>query len=293
MIGAVRQAVRLPPAEAMRPEPPAEFRTSWLERFGLAQLVSTTFRMALRNLERKPWQAFFTAFGLALATGIPVVPGAMGDGINYLLSAQWDVAQRQDVTVSLIEPGSAAALADIRRLPGVMMAEPFRDVPARLRFGSRSRRLGVTGLPRDAYLNRLLDDKERAVELPPDGLLVSAKLAEILGAKVGDRIILEVQEGRRPTLEATIQGTITDYAGIAAYMEIGALRRLMREGGTVSGAYLTVDMARWDDFLARVKEAPRIAGMGIKEAVRGSFKKSTEKPATSSSSSPMPIMLSA
>ena len=41
--------------------------------------------MALRNLERKPWQAFFTALGLALATGIPVVPGAMRDGIAYLM----------------------------------------------------------------------------------------------------------------------------------------------------------------------------------------------------------------
>jgi putative ABC transport system permease protein len=179
------------------------------------------------------------------------------------------------VTVSLIEPGSASVLNDIRALPGVMLAEPFRSVPARLRFEQRSRRLGVTGLPRDAYLNRLLDAKERAVELPPDGLLVSAKLAEILGAKVGDRIIVEVQEGRRPKLEAMIQGTITDYAGIAAYMEIGALRRLMREGGTVSGAYLAVDTNHWNDFLAAVKEAPRIAGVGIKEAVRASFKKST------------------
>ncbi len=275
VIGAVLQAVRLPPAEAMRPEPPAEFRPSVLEKIGFAKLVSTTFRMALRNLERRPWQAFFTAFGLALATGIPIVPGAMGDGINYLLSVQWDVAQRQNVTVNLIEPGSASTLNDIRSLPGVMTAEPFRSVPARLRFGHHSRRLGVTGVPRDAYLNRLLDDKERTVELPPDGLLVSAKLAEILGARVGDRIILEVQEGRRPVLEATIQGTITDYAGIGAYMEIGALRRLMREGGTVSGAYLSVDTNRWDDFLKEVKGAPRIAGMGIKEAVRASFKKST------------------
>lgn len=275
VIGAVRQAVRLPPAEAMRPEPPAEYHASLFERIGLAQLVSTSFRMALRNLERKPWQAFFTAFGLALATGIPIVPGAMGDGINYLLTVQWDVAERQNVTLSLIEPGSAETLNDIRSLPGVMVAEPFRSVPARLRFGHHSRRLGVTGIPRDAYLNHLLDDKERRVELPPDGLLVSAKLAEILGAKVGDRLIVEVQEGRRPHLEATIQGTITDYAGIAAYMEIGALRRLMREGGTISGAYLSVDMARWGDFLKRVKEAPRIAGIGIKEAVRASFKKST------------------
>jgi putative ABC transport system permease protein len=275
VIGAVRQAVKLPPAEAMRPEPPAEYQPSLLEKLGLSHLVSTTLRMALRNLERRPWQAFFTAFGLALATGIPIVPGAMGDGIHYLLSIQWDVAQRQNVTVNLIEPGSASTLNDIRSLPGVMTAEPFRSVPARLRFQHHSRRLSVTGLPRDAYLNRLLDDKERAVELPPDGLLVSAKLAEILGAKVGDRIILEVQEGRRPTLEATIQGTITDYAGIGAYMEIGALQRLMREGGTVSGAYLSVDMNRWIDFLTKVKEAPRISGVGIKEAVRASFKKST------------------
>ena len=275
VIGAVLQAVRLPPAEAMRPEPPAEYHSSMVERLGLARFISTTLRMAMRNLERKPWQAFFTAFGLALATGIPVVPGAMGDGIHYLLSIQWDVAERQNVTVSLIEPGSASALTDIRSLPGVMIAEPFRTVPARLRFGHRSRRLAVTGLPRDAYLNRLLDSHERTVELPPNGLLVSAKLAEILGAKVGDTIVLEVEEGRRPRLEATIQGTITDYAGVFAYMDIDSLRRLMREGGTVSGAYLSVDTNHWNDFLARVKEAPRVAGVFIKEAVRASFKKST------------------
>lgn len=275
VIGAVRQAVNLPPAEAMRPEPPAEYKASILERVGLAQLVSTSFRMALRNMERKPWQAFFTAFGLALATGIPIVPGAMRDGINYLLSIQWDVAQRQDVTISLIEPGSASSLSDIRSLPGVLSAEPFRSVPARLRFGHRTRRLGVTGLPRGASLNRLLDADERPVELPSDGLLVSAKLAEILGAKLGDELELEIQEGRRPTRRAVIRGTITDYAGIAAYMEIGALRRLMREGGTVNGAHIAIDRNSWAGFLDHVKEAPRIASLGIKEAVRASFRKST------------------
>jgi len=275
VIGAVRAAVRLPPAEAMRPEPPAEFKPSILERLGLAHLVGPAFRMALRNLERRPWQAFFTAFGLALATGIPIVPGAMRDGIGYLLSYEWDLARRQNVTLSLIEPGSASTLNDMMNLPGVINAEPFRSVPARLRFGHRSRRLGVTGLQRDAMLLRLLDADARAIELPPDGLLISAKLAEILGAKPGDTIRLEVQEGRRPVREAILAGTITDYSGVSAYMEIGALRRLMREGGTVSGANLTVDMNHWPAFLAKVKEAPRIANLGIKEAVRASFKKST------------------
>ena len=275
VIGAVRQAMRLPPAEAMRPEPPAEFRASLFERIGLARLASPAFRMALRNLERKPWQAAFTAFGLALATAIPIVPGSMREAINYLLEFQWDQAQHQDVTLSLIEPGSATALSDMRHLPGVVAAESFRSVPARLRFGHRTRRLGVVGVSRDALLNRLLDENGAPLALPPDGLLISAKLAEILGAKPGDRLILEVQEGRRPTCEATIQGLITDYAGIAAYMDVEALRRLMREGPTVSGAYLTVDKSRWGEFLRAVKESPRVAALGIKSAVRASFRKST------------------
>ena len=275
VLGAVRQAVKLAPAEAMRPEPPAEFKASFIERLGWHRFLSTSFRMALRNLERKPWQAVFTALGLALATGIPVIPSAMRDGIHYLLRFQWDIAAREDVTLNLIEPGSASALTDMKSLPGVLTAEPFRSVPARIRFGHHSRRLPVMGVPRDAQLNRLLDVKAHVVDLPPGGLLVSAKLAEILGAKVGDHVILEIQEGRRPVLDAEIAGTITDYAGLAAYMEIEALRRLMREGGTVSGAHLSIDRAAWPHFLEKVKESPRIAVLGIKDAVRASFEKST------------------
>ena len=135
VLNAVRQAMKLPPAEAMRPEPPAAFRPSILERLGLQKLASPSFRMALRNLERKPWQAFFTALGLALATAIPIVSVSMGDGMDYMMDFQWRLAQRQDVTLSLIEPGSYSAMNDMRALPGVLSAEPFRAVAARLRFG--------------------------------------------------------------------------------------------------------------------------------------------------------------
>ncbi len=275
VVGAVRQAVRLPPAEAMRPEPPAEFRASLLERLCLARLASPSFRMALRNLERKPWQAAFTALGLALATGIPVVPGSMREAINYLIEVQWQQAQRQDVTLSLIEPGSASALGDMQHLPGVVKAEAFRGVPARVRFGHRTRRLAITGVPREATLNQMLDTNGHPLALPPDGLLISAKLAEILGAKPGDKLVIEVQEGRRPTCGATIQGLITDYAGLSVFMDVEALRRLMREGPTVSGAFLTVDKSRWVEFLDAVKESPRVAALSIKSAVRASFRKST------------------
>ena len=275
VIGAVRQAVKLPPAEAMRPEPPSEYRTSLLERLGLKNVAGPSLRMAMRNIERRPWQSFFAALGLALATGIPIVPGAMRDAIDYLMDFQWDLAQRQNVSVSLIEPGSASALSDMAHLPGVISTEEFRSVPARLRFGHQSRRLAVTGMVPGSRLSRVLDEAGTPVGLPPSGLLVSAKLAEILGAKAGDIVRLEVQEGRRPVLEAPIQGLITDYSGVAAYMDIDALRRLMKEGRTVSGAHLTVDARQWPLFLEKVKESPRIASLAIKNASRQAFRQST------------------
>ena len=269
--GAVRQAMRLPPAETMRPEPPAEFKPSAIERLGLQQLVSPAFRMALRNLERKPWQAFFTTLGLVFATAIPIIPGAVRDGITYLMDFQWGLAQRQDVTLSLIEPGSARALTSMMALPGVLTAEPFRAVPARIRHGHREHRVGITGLPREARLNRVLDTHGDPAALPLSGLLLSEKLAEMLGAAPGDSVRVEVQEGRRPTLDTVVAGTITDFAGIGAYMEIQALRRLLREGNTVSGAHLVVDRTRWDDFLAAVKRAPRIGALAITATTRASF----------------------
>src|SRR5262249_33676849 len=70
-------------------------------------------------------------------------------------------------------------------------------------------------------------------------------------------------------------GTVTDFTGLAAYMEIDALRTLLREGGTVSGAHLTVDPARWDDLLAAVKEAPRIGTVAITREARTSFDTTT------------------
>jgi putative ABC transport system permease protein len=275
VIGAVRQAVRLPPAEAMRPEPPADFEPSFLERMGIQKLFGPSMRMALRNLERKPWQAAFTAMGLALAVGIPVVPGAMRDGIEFLLDFQWTLAQRQDVTVSLIEPTSASGFADLRSLPGVIHAEPFRGVPARFRHGHLSHRLAVTGVPPGTILNRALDENGKPLPVPPDGMLISHKLAEMLDIKAGDSVLVEVQEGRRPQAMVPVYGLITDYAGLSAYMDIDALRRLMREGPTVSGAHLSVDANQWDAFLSEVKEVPRIATVSITRALKESFRKTT------------------
>ena len=273
----VWQAVKLPPAEAMRPEPPADFRPSVFERIGLTRFFSPTLRMALRNIERRPWQAVFTAAGLALATGLMVLPGAMSDSIDYLLTFQWNSQQRQDVAVLLAEPSSGRSFHDLEHLPGVIRAEPIRSVPARLRFGHRHRKLSVTGIAPGSNLNRLLDDQGHAIALPEEGLVMSAKLAEIIGAHIGDEVQVEVLEGRRPVLNIPIRGLVTDFAGVAAYMDISALRRLMKEGDTVNGAYLALDHLHWDEFMRELKDTPRVAVVMVKRDQLAAFRETTGK----------------
>src|SRR6185503_11979787 len=96
---AVRAAAKLPPADAMRPEPPAKYRPAWIERTGIGHLFSHSFRIAVRNLERRPAQALFTVAGLALATGILIVPNSFRDSVQQILGFQWDIVQRSDVSI--------------------------------------------------------------------------------------------------------------------------------------------------------------------------------------------------
>ncbi len=273
--GAVRRAVALPPAEAMRPEAPASFRPAFVERIGGARWFSASFRMALRNIERRPIRSGLTCLALALATGILIVPNSFRDGIAYVIDFQWDIVQRQTVTLSLVEPGPARAIADFRHLPGVELAEPFRYVPVELRSGPISRRLSIQGLPARGTLSRVIDARPQQLTLPARGVVISAKLADILQVRPGDEIVAKVLEGHERELSIPVVGLAEDFAGMAAYMEITALNRLLLEGDRISGAHIVVSAGRWQEFLQTVKNTPRAAGCVIKNSIRDGFRKTT------------------
>ncbi|HPM85307.1 MAG TPA: FtsX-like permease family protein, partial [Candidatus Anammoximicrobium sp.] len=70
---AVRRAVALPPAEAMRPEPPAVYRPTLLDRSGLGEFLPQAARMIFRELERKPIKAAMSCLGISMAVAILVL----------------------------------------------------------------------------------------------------------------------------------------------------------------------------------------------------------------------------
>jgi putative ABC transport system permease protein len=272
---AVRRAARLPAAEAMRPEPPTNYQPAMIERTGIAHLFSHTFRIAVRNIERKPIQALLTVMGLALATGILIVPNCFRDSVTAILGIQWDLNQRQDVSIGLIEPSSDRVRHAFQHLPGVLTVEPVRTAGARIRFGHRHRQIAIQGQIAGATHNRIVGMDQRQIALPKHGAVLSMKLAEVLGARVGDELTVEFLEGRRFVRRVALTGLAEDYAGITAYMDLTALNQLLGEGDVITGASFRVDSQQRRDFLRALKGIPRVGWVAIKESLRANFQKTT------------------
>ena len=148
-LGAARRVLTLPPAEAMRPEAPARFRPSALERGPLGRRLTAPERIIVRHLYRRPVRALLSIAGLAAAGAILVVSPFFFDAVDRLKEVQFEHVQREEVTVAFREVRDPAALDELRRLPGVQRVEPYRAVDARLspaRWGHRTERVALTGL---------------------------------------------------------------------------------------------------------------------------------------------------
>ncbi len=267
---AVRRVLRLPPAEAMRPEPPASFRPGVLERSGLGARLPTSVRMIWRNLTRRPARAGLSLLGLGLAVAILVVGYYFIDAIEHLAFVQFRTVQREDLTVAFHDPLPARARHEIASLPGVMRAEPFRVVPARLRHEHAVRRVPLFGLEPGGELRRIVNADLEVLPLPREGVVLTTKLAEILKVEPGDVLTVEVLEGARPIRSVRVAGLADELIGLSAYMDARALHRLMREGGTISGAFLQVDAEQEPTLHAELKRMPAVAGSTTRmAALRG------------------------
>ncbi|HEY9197785.1 MAG TPA: ABC transporter permease [Gammaproteobacteria bacterium] len=269
---AVRRALRLAPAQAMRPEPPPVYRATIVERLGLQRWLSQPSRMILRHIERRPLKAALSVLGIGMAGGIVISGTFMNDSVDFMVEAEFRLAQREDIAVSFTEATSYRALHELAALPGVTRVEPVRAVPVRFRHGHRSYRTVLQGLAADTDLHRTLDMELRPIAFPPQGVVLTDYLATLLELEPGDRVTVEVLDGARPVREVAVVGRVRQYIGVGGYMDLDALNRLLREDRALSGAFLAVDERQRQTVYDLLKDMPRVANVRVHEnAIRNYY----------------------
>ncbi len=258
-LNAILATVRLAPAQAMRPPAPGHYRRTLLERLGI-QAIGPALRMILRNVERRPLRAGLSVAGVAASVAIVVLGNFFRDAIEYIVDAQFNVAMRSDVAVWLVEPGDDRVRLDLARLPAVTQVESTRFVPVVLHHAHRSERSLIRGYDGRAVLYRVVDAANRATVLDGRGLVITDRLADKLGVRVGDALEVEVLEGRPRRVSLTVGATVREMMGLNAYMDRGALNRALGDGDLSSGFVLAVERGREEALLEALKGLPRVAG---------------------------------
>lgn len=256
---AVRKAVRVPPAEAMRPEPPARFAPTFLERVGVHRALPVAARMVLREVERRPGRLALSALGISFAAAILVAGRFSLDSLDVVIDLQFTRAQADDVTVSFLRPLPTRAALEVARMPGVLFAEPQRVEGVRLRVGPRTREAAILGLPAHATLRHVYDAHGRRWEMPREGILLGRALATRLGVSAGEPVTVEDLDGSRAPQEVPVAAVVDDLMGLMGYMDLAALHRLRGDGGRVTAVALRVDPLQRDALFDRLKRAPAVA----------------------------------
>ncbi len=265
-VSAVRRAVGLAPAVALSPPAPTMFRRLG-ERFeARMRRMDARSRMLARRILRFPRRSATTVGGIALALALLVMSEHFPIAVDRIISINFGVTQRMDVTLTFAEREHDRVLREVARLPGVLQVEPLRTTEVIFSVagdarGNRREREAVLGIPRGALLNRIVGTDLHIVEPGAEGLTLSTGLARKLGVRVGDRLRVEATDGQRVVAEITVIRVVQPFLGSAAYMEREALGRLLREPSRVDSAYLLIDAAARERLNQRLKEIPAVVGV--------------------------------
>lgn len=271
-VRAVRQAAWLPPAVAMVPPAPPVYRRVLPGRHAIHIDIPQRWIIVSRHLLHWPWRTAGGVVGLALATAILIGSLWSVGAINYMVDYTFNRTERQDGTITFLASRPAAALQEIARLPGVLAAEPFASLAVDIRSGPVSRRIGITGYARDSDQARLLDNAQRPIVLPDTGLLMSRSLARLLRVHQGDIVQVRPLEGDGTTYSVSVAGLVDSYLGLAAYMEIGALDRLLARAPQISGAHIEIDSNHQAELFAALKATPAMGMIGLRSVALARFR---------------------
>lgn len=264
LIGSVhgaRSVLRLEPAEAMRPKPPAQGGAIWLERFGrFWQSLSFAGRMMLRNLVRHRFRTTAGVFAAAMGAGMSVNALMLVEATSFLVDFQFSQIQRSDIDLAFKDERPAAALTEARQLPGIDRAEPLFNVGCTFVNGSHSYRSGITGLAVDARLTIPRDLGGRRLRIPDVGLVMSRKLAQILHVARGELVEVRPTKGLREPWRVPVTEIADSYVGLTVYANIDYLSRLTHEELAISGVQLAVNSQR-DSLAMLYGELKRLPGV--------------------------------
>jgi putative ABC transport system permease protein len=274
-LGTLTRVLSLPPVVAMLPEAPTYTQT-WFDRVGFFRWLPPAPRMIARNVMRGPLRALLTMAGMSLAMAVVVLGSSINDAMHRSENVQFQAAQREDVGINLSHLRPFGSALEFARLPGVRRAEPYRIVSARVGLGKSKQNALLYGLPANGTLRRPFGGHYELASVVPNGVFVTEWLGQRYRLRRGDPLAIEIREDCRRTVVAHVAGFVPEPLGVALYMELGSLDRLLGEPETYSGVNLRLDSKHEREFYDVLKRTPEASAVALRRGSLANFRAMSE-----------------
>ena len=259
MIGSLSgtyHAIKLSPAEAMRPAAPEIGTHILVEHFKVFwKRLSFQWKMVMRAIFRNRFRSLVTIAASMLATTLVFSSLQFLDAVNKMIDFSFDKMQHQDYTISLRDPLGQEVIRIANHIRGVKDVEGHLSVSSKLENGPRIKLMEVLGLPNNHSLFLPIDEKGNLVSIASSGLVINRTLANILHVKEGDTITFRPLIGNRIPTKIKIDKIFTTYLGLVAYADQTWLSHLIGNSFATNRLLVTLDKnANRNNFVEDVNQ---------------------------------------
>jgi len=229
------KAMKLDPAEAMRPPAPEKGAHIILESFSRFWLcLSFRSKMIARAIFRNRFRGLVTITASIVATALVFSSLSFLDAMDKMIDFSFEKMQHQDFNLTLRDPLGMHVMQTANIISGVKKVESQLNVPAELKNGPYHKRMNIVGLPENNKLFTPLDQKDEPIKVEKSGLVLTKTLADMLKVKTGDVILLRPLLGKREVIRVKIKNVIASYLGFAAYADQTWLSHLLGDSWVTS-----------------------------------------------------------
>ncbi|EKQ56571.1 MULTISPECIES: FtsX-like permease family protein [unclassified Clostridium] len=257
---------KITPSEAMREKSPQGGKKTLIEKIEFIwRSISYLGKIIIRNLFRYKRRAVLTSLGIIFSSAILLVALGMNDSINFMMKEQYEGIQNYDIKVIFSKLISVEDLNSIKNIDHVKQLEPVLETGVEISNGWKSKDVGFTALVKEPQIYRVQDSNGSGISLPSNGILISEKLADMLGVKVNDTVNIKFFYPGKEKQEAIVKGIIVQYLGLSVYTSMDNCKSMLGEGMIASSAVLKLDSNNFESEVKnKLKDMPGVTSVESK-----------------------------
>lgn len=234
-----RRIMSIHPAESMRPDAPKVGRGIFLERVRFIwENISFSWKIVMKNIFRSKKRFLFLVVGIALTYAITVFPLYQSVAIDEVFLKHYSIFQKMDYNVNFTRPMNEQTLYEIAGVLDKEAIEGKVEFPFKIEHRWKSKSINIIGIREDTVFYDFVDEEGRPLQVPKEGLLLSAGLARILDIEKGDKVLVNTFIPERDDQWVQVTGLVRQNLGSNAYMDIDYMQREFMDAQLITGVYM-------------------------------------------------------